>query len=569
MNIPTKLQDIQTELPLKIALIAFLSPKHLTLSNPLAIETLQGDLIGFYGKQVKVELFQVREKQSIKAVLINLASFRPGLIGLSIQPGSLESLDAFFNAISQDSYLHSVLYLLGNQLPTYFPSQFLLRYQKNNVVIVKGEGELPLRSIVKEMLTGDIFFTTIPNIVYRDSSGAIVHSSIKKTNLAELIYPPTPYFLEEVAANEGFALMETSRGCSYGGCVYCTRTSFRFGGKWEPFPVKRILTQVSNIVNSGIQRIEFVDDEFFGGRDSGHLQRAFTLAEGIATIQQEKDAQIAFGIMTTPNILYRPDDPKGNTRIEEVLQLLHNAGLVKIYWGVEALSFSQLVRYGRKVWMRTQADVENQYESVIQLLLRNRIESEIGFAMLDPFISFRELQENLDVFERLHLFHHNMWPFRPLVVNEGALLAEKLRASGQLGKVDINFMCYRCEFQDPLVSAIIRAIREVDLRLPNLMPLVYRVRTISRKRFPGQPKTEQIELAERFVNTNAFAYLNLIKKCCVCLEDIRPQDIENSDVIQHLDNIVNETVDRLSRMIEDIQETLRNEHFTFIGQIVE
>jgi hypothetical protein len=561
-----KLQRVQKELPLRIAFVAFLSPKHPALSNSLAIETLHGDLAGSYGDQVNIELFQAGNEKSIGGLLSNLARFRPSLIGLSVQPGSLGVLDAFFNAVPHHPYLQHLLYLIGNQLSTYFPSQLLQRYQQSKVIIVRGEGELPLRTIVRGILAGDISLNIIPNIVYRDAAGKIVFNPVKKTNLAELIHPPSTNGLGEVAASDGFALIEASRGCSSGGCVYCTRASFRFGKGWEPFPVERVLENFSNILNAGIQRAECVDDEFFGGRNPDNLRRICKLAEGIAAMQQEKGSLLSFGIMTTPNVLYRPGDPGGNTRIEEVLRELHNAGLVKIYWGVEALSFSQLVRYGRKAWMKTKADVETQYKMVIQLLKRLNIESEVGLAMLDPFISLEELRESLDLFERLKLFDHNMWPFRPLVVNEGAPLAEKLWRSRQIREVDINFMCYRYEYQDPHVSALIQFINEVDKRLPELMPLVYHARTVSRKRFPGQPQTDEVQLANTFVRTNAFAYLNLIQKCLACLSDVSPDDLGSSRVIQILENAVAETVERLEKMQEELREAFKNGRLSLSGR---
>jgi hypothetical protein len=443
---------------------------------------------------------------------------------------------------------------MGNQVPTYFPSQVLKRYQHRELIIVRGEGELPLRTFVNGLLNGNLTLENIPNLAYRGPTGAIILTAVKKPNLSELKHPPRTDSLSDIAAREGYALIESSRGCSYGKCVYCTRRSYRFGKGWEPLDLNRVIKNISAVLEMGVKRAEFVDDEFFGDRSKERLQRICKLAEGIAAVQKDRGRSLSFGIMTTPYVLYKPDDPGGNVRIEETLKKLCSAGLVKVYWGIESLCITQLIRYGRKAWLKSQADVKKQYSEVIRLLERLKIKSEVGLIMWDPAMSLEELQQNLEEFESMKILEHNMYPFRPLVVNEDTMLVEILRRLGHLGEVDFNFMRYQCEYQDSRVAAVVDAITEVDNRLPELMTYVYRTRMVSRKRFPGQPQTEETKLAGMFVRANASAYMRLIRQCITLLKNVPSSKVKSENLNHGLCAAVTQTVEQLSKMLEKIKE---------------
>ncbi|MBU0547914.1 MAG: HEAT repeat domain-containing protein, partial [Candidatus Omnitrophica bacterium] len=309
-----------------ITLISIGSPAHLTLWNELSCETLKGDLKGFFGDKVEVNIKGLRLPENTASITEEVINAGPDILGISMQLGSLDLVDGFLKSF-RNSEFHNIkkpLVVIGNQIPTYFPEELIERY--GEIIIVRGEGELALRGLV-EYAIGKKQLSEIPSLVFT-KEGRIVYTEWITPNLEDLHYPPSSDTIPDIVKRGGNAMVQASRGCPWGSCAFCTRKSFRNGRKWEGFRVERVLEHIKILVDLGITEIEFADDEFTGGRVPERLKRIEKLVDGIEDIRKNKGVNLTFRIFTRPDIIYKEKNEEGNLRIRNLLLRLKDVGLV-------------------------------------------------------------------------------------------------------------------------------------------------------------------------------------------------------------------------------------------------
>jgi hypothetical protein len=215
--------------------------------------------------------------------------------------------------------------------------------------------------------------------------------------------------------------------------------------------------------------------------------------------------ELTFWLFTTPLIVARAVDSHGkqeqNQRVRQTIERLIDAGLVRVYVGLESGSATQKRRYGRK---ETVADTA----AALEVLRELGLDVDVGFIMFDPHLTVREMLENVRYFREGQLVKHNTWPFRPLVVNEGTLIKQRLAQQGLLtGIQDPDFMAYEYTFSDPDVARIASSVIEIAKETG---PLFYALKTISKTHWKTH-ETAEMRFARQIVERNAHVYLDLME----------------------------------------------------------
>lgn len=540
----------EEEQPIRVILVSIGSPTHYALWNELSCETLAGDLRGFFGSEVKVTIKRINREEGINEVLGYLKEKPTDILGLSIQPGSLILVDSFIKEYNLTEFIENKrpLVVLGNQIPTYFPEDMLERIPEG--IIVRGEGEKSLRGLV-ESVKGNGKLRDVPNLAYRNNN-KIIYTETITPNLKNLHYPPSTDTVHEILKRGGNAMVQASRGCPWGVCSYCTRKSFRHGKRWEGFPVERVIENIRDLVEMGITEIEFCDDEFIGGRDQKRVHRIEDIANGIEKIRREKNVNFTFRIFTRPDIIYKENDNEGNDKIRTMLLRLKEVGLVKVYIGIEAGCKSRMNRLTRGMTIK-------EVRGALKTLKKLNIGIDAGFIMFDPELTLEEMMENISFFRKENLMPYNQWPFRPLIVNEGSRIKEKLDKAGQITGKDINFIQYFYEFKDRNIARIAKIVDEESR--PSCF-LFYALKTISKRYFDPDKKDEETILAQKYVEEAGHIFLDLMD------ELVRNIKTASEEEIKEISNNTRKRVKELAYKVasdvvegkfKDIDGQLKNE----------
>ncbi|XCN74150.1 MAG: radical SAM protein [Candidatus Electrothrix aestuarii] len=155
---------------------------------------------------------------------------------------------------------------------------------------------------------------------------------------------------------------------------------------YRPFNNKKILSDIVSADNSGVRKLYFTDEDFFGKK---HKDIEY-IADEIHNLKEKKiiSNNLSFFISTKSC-----DITKHNKN--NLLKKLVSAGFNDIFVGIESGSPSQLNRYGKK------STIEINIES-INILKNLNVNIDVGFIFFDPLVTIKELKENL-YFIKKHL----------------------------------------------------------------------------------------------------------------------------------------------------------------------
>jgi len=543
--------NCQDRIPLSIYLVGVSSPSHYALWNALSIETLAGDIRGKFGNCVSVVVRRVCSTSDVNAVIWEMPP-DIGVVGISVELGSLTLTRYLVDALNRQwkagDFRPAVVF--GNTIPTYLPNIFLDMWP--SAIVVRGEGEISFRGIISHLLK-DTPLEDVPSLVYR-KDGFEFTTPWEPPALELLSYAPSLDSLDEVLSFQGSALMETSRGCPWSRCSYCSISSFRNGRLWEPLPFSRVVNNLVNLVEAGIREIEFTDADFIGGRTKEHTERIARLSETIEEVARSHNAQLSFRVFLTPQILYRIGDTEGNSRIRTVLLRLKRAGLAKAYLGIESGCQSQVRRYRK-------GSQVTDHTRVIKMLRDDiDIELDFGFLLFDPDLTIEEMGEDIRFFRENDLLGGNQWPFRPVRVVVGTPLCDALQASGRLGELDENLLTYAFRFSDERVQRIADAVDKLSGETREIFSAI---KVISRLQISHGRRTATAIRATQLVEENALIYLDLLDALILSAQ----QNITKMEsLLQHARRRINELVEQATL---DVESGSLQAHATYLMPLLQ
>jgi hypothetical protein len=388
-------------------LIRRLTLPKVMLVNPCVLENFPvprlslsiGLLAGYLRKYQKadVRIVDMQMGATVEDIVDEVLRFRPILFGLSISFGqkdiALSILDGVFSI--RRGALTDPLVVLGNIIPAAFPSEFLERYP--NLIVAYREGELTIKALV-EYLQGERELESVPGITYRNELGYIQSTPNESVPMASMPLPSLDT-INDLARCKGALTLELSRGCQWNACTFCPRE--HKSGVWKTFSTEQILDQFTRLGqlcdHFGLSRHVFLaDEEFVGGMNDG-LE-----TERIAGLSQElvrRDVRIQFDAAARVDQVYSPGmGTAWHVKRMEMWHLCKQAGLDRLFLGIESGSNAQLQRYGKGI--RAEHAV-----IAIRVLSSLGIPLRFGFIMFDQLmIGLNDLRENIAFLERTDAF---------------------------------------------------------------------------------------------------------------------------------------------------------------------
>ena len=136
-------------------------------------------------------------------------------------------------------------------------------------LLIHGEGEIPFKALLQELLKENPDFAALPSLSYRDAAG-IAHKT--ETIIPEGLDYPSPYLMgyfdqivEDYPEIRFSAILETSRGCPYQ-CAYCDWALLK--SKIRQFPLERVFAEITWMADHKIEYLWGADSNFgFFDRD--------------------------------------------------------------------------------------------------------------------------------------------------------------------------------------------------------------------------------------------------------------------------------------------------------------
>ncbi len=353
-----------------------------------------GTLVSFLRKHqiADVTMIDMQMGQTVRDVAKECMCRRPDLIGMSVNFGQKEiALELLQMLHTKIPYPQPVM-MVGNVIPTFSPQEFFDLFP--SLIICTNEGEYTLADMAK-YLKGDLAIDQVRGILRLDGeSGKIIKKSSPPVDIRKV---PTPALdsIRELAKYRGALTLEASRGCDYSACTFCPRQHKL--SSWRPMPANQVLKQVDdlNLMSRtfGIKpHIFFADEEFIGELpDGSEAQRVIDIVDGI----KERGNPIRFDIAVRADSVYDPrHDLNWNVRRLKMWKKCQEAGVDRVFIGVESGSRSQLKRFGK-------GTTPEQNIVALRMLSALGIDLRIGFVMFDQLmVGTDDLNDNMSFLER-------------------------------------------------------------------------------------------------------------------------------------------------------------------------
>lgn len=442
----------RTPAPSKILLINIVDKDRLnTPTYPIGLYTLKTYMQTNYSDRAQVE---IRDTQldDLDNIIKFVKTWGPQILGLSVKTENTAILDQFMQQldISMPEGARP-LCVIGRQAAAFGYRDLLERYP--NAVCVRGEGELALAGL-SEFVQGKKNLQDIKNIAYIEQNTG----SLRETERAllpnfESIGVVDHSDLARYIEVGGNAWMESSRGCPWGACRFCSISEFWGKARQRrEKTVDMIIAELKQFKAMGIERFTFSDEEFIGFGIEG-VKRARRIAQAII----DSGIKISFHTdMRAASIWNKSDTPEERQLRIETLKLLKEAGLKTVFIGLETGSPEQLERYNKG------SEIETA-EEAIKICKELGINMALGFIMIDPLVSKQEILESIAFIRRNQILPYLSVPLNRLRIYFGEpyirlIRAEETRLRRRLisDKFDRETLTYKVEdYKYPAVRTIV------------------------------------------------------------------------------------------------------------------
>lgn len=392
-------------------ILANLSKPNPLPTSPLGIETLAGHLAAVL-PEVNVSMIDFatfREHRRALQAMEELPG--PALIGLSAMWADLpfiarEARDV--RARWRDAFI-----VLGGAAVVHLGEAVLARVPEIDFA-VSGEGERAL-----ERLVGGARIDAVPNLHHRRADGSIGFT-FREQWFPARGGPPDRRLLWKQEGDVPYAAanLEMSRGCAFGACTFCHLTAearhhrLNSSGRYVKYRV--IDSDVAwqdyvKVCSTRPQRINFVDEEFFGGRGDP------LGSSGASLLRRMAETGVGVDI---PKLVYlRAPDVTAQS-----VELLVAAGVSAVFLGIESGHQGDLAIFAKG----TSVDLNRR---AINLLFNARIRLKAGFIMLHPLSTGRSILGNIEFLADLGILDQIRNPLNTLDLVPDSTLHVRLRTS--------------------------------------------------------------------------------------------------------------------------------------------
>ena len=346
----------------------------------------------------------------------------PTLIGLSLMT-SADVPDARRIMSRLGAWWPDARFVAGGVFVTTAPDVAALKLPKG-VVLMRGEGEVQLLELVRDASTRDDCGLQPASQFAQDRSDRVASRrapSFPDDNAPQpaLARPDTfalqpnspdewaiPYRpnLERYARLRCAVNVQTSRGCP-GACAFCATPSLpRELRRWAPRDEALVLDEIQEaaerLMAAGFPPVfNFVDDDF------GPLERLESFAEGLIA----RKLRIAFACEM------RFASLAGQSNLAERLAHLHDAGLTRVFFGIESLDPATHSDWKKPMDLKA-------LPHVLECFRTAGVSVQVGYILWHGAQTLRNAEREVDQLHEMGIYSHRAVLSR-LIVFPGSALA--------------------------------------------------------------------------------------------------------------------------------------------------
>jgi hypothetical protein len=275
----------------------------------------------------------------------------------------------------------------GDPALTINAGEILSFFEDINVIVREPESERVLLNLLNNIRDKEKW-ENVKGITYRRTvDKKIIHTVDLplSSNLDHLCGHGTRY---NNGPYNGWYHIITSRGCNYD-CQYCgfqIPYKLDYGSEtnvWRQKSETKIVDELEEIMSKGVQKFAFNCNQFF--KPGNGLDKS---KEKIAEEILKRKLKLKFRFSA------KPTEIKKNFKI---LPLLKKAGLAKIDVSID----SGIERFHKMY--KTGTNVKTNIE-VLEYLYDNEFDFDIGFIFYDPYLTVKEIKENMAFLEKAGKF---------------------------------------------------------------------------------------------------------------------------------------------------------------------
>lgn len=412
---------------LLVACYGYLQPPN---AEPLSIEILKSHTLKSYGDNVccNLEILDYRDDPEGSGLLKKIQESNKviDILGMSIPQSTYDMAVKFL--INFSVFSPETLIVLGHSLPTHNPEAFFSKLPK--ALIVNGWGEESFTQLVDLYQKKSKDYSKVANLIYFNTN--IVKNIIK--------WPKGYVNPTRDDSKEFFKRVESSRGCHYDVCTFCTRPPReKAEPSWFRYPVDGVLDEINELKKLGVTSFTFTDEDFIGNDLTG----AERIIDGIKKIG---GMRYSFSVRVD-NIVNFRDTEGVKTQRSQLLTKLKESGVSLIFLGVESLSNTQLKRYGKGYQV-------NEVKQAITKVKALGIRLELGYILFDPLLTIIELRENVSNLRETKLWGDVDCLFDTLRIQKDTTYEKLLRGKQLLKQLDNNSMSYDYSFENPEIQLL-------------------------------------------------------------------------------------------------------------------
>lgn len=402
---------------MKILLVNY-ADKNMKITEPLGICYLASAL---RRKGYEVDLLDSRVKEydlDEFATYICIISKEYSIIGISTSQyfGQLVSDSPASIIISR---LRSVDYKGHITLGGYGPSldwETYIRLGADSVSI--GEGEIIICNLADAIRDGKDW-RMLKGMVYINAVNSIIRNENEKIVPFDEIDFPARDILYAFAEKYGFIHLnpsvQGSRGC-YMSCAYCSTPEFmrnQGGPVYRMRSIKRIVDEIEELYKNGFINFDFIDDNFLPPDKKKAKERAIELRDEMV----KRNISMKFFM---------------EFRLEyidtELLEILKEAGLRRVFIGIESFNEEDLRLYNRTYSVEKVCKaIEEVLAAGFSPMLNSEYRFRYGFININPLSTIKSLRNTGEYFKKYHFTYKKLCKKLYLYDNNSKILTNVLK----------------------------------------------------------------------------------------------------------------------------------------------
>jgi radical SAM superfamily enzyme YgiQ (UPF0313 family) len=434
--------------PSRVLLASTFSAKHgAAVGESLGSEVIAGHLKGEMEGAVSVDHVDLQLDSNITDLAERIQEEKPHILGISVKIGAVEQVEELVKEVNHLPLeeAEKPVIVMGGVVPTFATIELLETFP--NVIMVNGEGENAITGLV-EVVKGNKLLTQVPGVTFMEN-GNLLSTQRLRFDLSRRHLPAritTKRIQEELG---GMVWAEASRGCD-GNCTFCSVREIHGGGFKNSIPSEQVVDELEQLSQMGIDLVSYTDDDFGGDPD-----RTLAIAEEII----RRRVNVNFTVSTRADHIWTERLPRSanergitsleqyNERLRFIQEQLFQAGLTRVFIGLESGSNTQLRRYGKRI------SVQGNYKA-LEILRDIGIDVVAGYIPIDQLMSLKELKENLQFLRETRMYLKVTNPLSVMRVQAGSPYLRLLENKGLLGEQTEDLVFYDAQFEDKRVQKV-------------------------------------------------------------------------------------------------------------------